>query len=265
MSAKEFTETLKNAFDATKSLIVFIVIAILLLDLFVLNSAYLNKTLDALDVSKIEYGGITIDRSKAKETLATMTDQLQKSQSNLDAAKKELTSLTDAYQTAVTALKRTQEAFAAAPAAAAPAVNAALGLAREAVGQSDSNLQAANQAVNNAQQAVAANSQAIQTLPKGASTSNLTTAVVFGGDSTAKDAADEIKKAEGAGFATARILLRQRSFRSVVRFENRGQAEQALPRIRRLSATATGAYIVNLANWCPDPKTTASGYDDCGF
>jgi uncharacterized phage infection (PIP) family protein YhgE len=254
---KDATEIVKNGFDAIKSLAILLVICLL-----VFGSSFLSNILDRLNVTKLEYGGITIDRAQARETLATLSDRLQKAQSDLAAAKGELTSLQANYQSAVDALQQAQNALRAA--ASTPAVEATLQQAGKALGEAMPALKAATAATAEVQQAVATNNQAIQTLPKGTATS-FSIAIVFGGDTTPAAAADEVKRAKNAGFADARILLRQRSYRSVVPFEGQGQAEQALAGIRKLSASAKGAYIVNLANWCPDPKPAGNDYSDCGF
>jgi|RhiMethySRZTD1v2_1073278.scaffolds.fasta_scaffold00731_9 hypothetical protein len=72
--------------------------------------------------------------------------------------------------------------------------------------------------------------------------------IVFGGDVSQREAEAEIAKAKDA--PNLAIYRKQRSFRSVAVFDNRNDAEDWLPRLKRINA---GAYIVVLDRWCPNP------------
>ena len=76
--------------------------------------------------------------------------------------------------------------------------------------------------------------------------------IVFGGDVNYSSARDEIERANRIGYNQARIYFREGSYRSVVPFGSRESARDALSEVRELSFNKD-AYLVNLANWCPNP------------
>ncbi|MDD5753752.1 MAG: hypothetical protein PHN45_03265 [Methylococcales bacterium] len=86
-------------------------------------------------------------------------------------------------------------------------------------------------------------------------------AIVFGGDPRHKDALTEIKKAKEAGFLEAKVLFRQKSFRSVIFFPSRSSAQSALEKIVSLSYQKD-AYIVNLDIWCPNKLKSSDADGD---
>jgi hypothetical protein len=73
--------------------------------------------------------------------------------------------------------------------------------------------------------------------------------IIFGGDVSVKDAENEIAKAKDA--PDLAIYLKQRSYRSVAVFDSRGDADDWLPRFKKINA---GAYIVVLDRWCQQPE-----------
>jgi hypothetical protein len=74
-------------------------------------------------------------------------------------------------------------------------------------------------------------------------------AVVFGGDTSVDAAKYETGTiAPKLGVLTARVFLRDGSFRSVASARDRAQAEDLLAKLRSRRADA---YIVNMARWCP--------------
>jgi hypothetical protein len=77
--------------------------------------------------------------------------------------------------------------------------------------------------------------------------------IIFGGDVSRRAAEDEIAKAKGA--PNLAIYLKERSYRSVAVFDNRSDAEDWLPRLKKINA---GAYIVVLDRWCRSPERQRS-------
>jgi hypothetical protein len=90
-----------------------------------------------------------------------------------------------------------------------------------------------------------------------------TAVVVFGVDSTADEALQQVERARRAGFSTARIYWRQGVYRSVVEFPTEGSATEALSRIQTLSPTLSGAYVRKLADWCPNRARNSAGVTEC--
>jgi hypothetical protein len=267
-AAKEATEIVKNALDAAKSVVILLLIFVLLF-----GHQYVEQLLTRFNVSKISVGGIVIDRDKAVQAIATAADELPKAQSRLAAANEELTALRVRYADAVTALEKlkndTQRAALDRPAATDVGQRQATGvlpppavaLAEAAIREAQPVLDDAARAAANVQAAARSTQQVVASLPRSGESAF---AVVFGGDASEAAANAEIARAKAKGLP-AEIFLRQRSFRSVVPFSDRADAQAALPEIRALSPTARDAYVVNLASWCPEPQAVAAGVRDCGF
>lgn len=84
--------------------------------------------------------------------------------------------------------------------------------------------------------------------PTNLTESYLTWAIVFGGDKSLSEAQFEINRAKKIGF-NGTIFLRSGSYRSVMIFETRREAENTLEKFKELRQTA---YIVNMEKWCPN-------------
>ena len=85
-------------------------------------------------------------------------------------------------------------------------------------------------------------------------------AVVFGGDRSLESAKYETETiARRLGIATARVYLRQGSYRSVAPATDAMDATRLLERAR---ARRADAYTVNLDTWCPN-QVTRDGYIEC--
>lgn len=85
--------------------------------------------------------------------------------------------------------------------------------------------------------------------------------IVFGGDSTLKEAQYEVgPAARKLGLRNSGIYLRQGSYRSVALTSDRGEAEQLLIAAKR---RREDAYIVSMQNWCVDP-VPRDGFTECG-
>lgn len=97
-------------------------------------------------------------------------------------------------------------------------------------------------------------------LPVTEQTSSGPWAVVFGGDTTLDAAKHEINvTAKKMGIADAVIYLRNGSYRSIARFNDRSGAEETLGKARAIRADA---YLVDLNKWCPT-ATDRIGFKDC--
>ena len=84
--------------------------------------------------------------------------------------------------------------------------------------------------------------------------------VVFGGDSTLDAAQYEVTTtAKKAGVANAQVFFRAGSYRSVIVFVNRADAEDALG---KLKTVRDSSYIVNMNKWCYS-STQREGYYEC--
>lgn len=73
--------------------------------------------------------------------------------------------------------------------------------------------------------------------------------VVFGGDASLDAARDEIRKAAAVGVDNGDVVYRDGSYRSIAEFSSRADADNALA---KLLTFRSSAYIVNMADWCPD-------------
>jgi hypothetical protein len=73
--------------------------------------------------------------------------------------------------------------------------------------------------------------------------------VVFGGDRTIDAARDEVKRANSVlDNAEAQIFLRMGSYRTVVVFVSRSEAEEALGKLKALRGSS---YVIDMSKWCP--------------
>jgi hypothetical protein len=269
-AAKEVTEIFKNSLDAAKSIVILIVVLVLLF-----GHDYVQSVLDRFNVTKINVGGLVIDRERAVQAIATASDELPKAQSQLAAANDELSALRVKYADAVSTLEKLKHEVdksgraaldrpagvmsgqreAAIVSGPAPALTGA------AIRAAEPALEDAARAAANVEAAARSTQQVVANLPKAGESAF---AVVFGGDASEAAAAAEIARARAQGLP-AEIFLRQRSYRSVAPFAGRAEAQAALPAIRALGRTAREAYVVNLASWCPEPKAVSATVKDCGF
>ena len=74
--------------------------------------------------------------------------------------------------------------------------------------------------------------------------------VVFGADKTIAAAQDEINRANQKNYENAIIVKRDGWYRSVIRFDNKNEAQNQLENIQ--NQLRKGSYIRNLNTWCPD-------------
>jgi hypothetical protein len=129
-------------------------------------------------------------------------------------------------------------------------VNARLTAALKRLDPHNEVISAAEAAQANAGQTLAANAAQIGAAQQ-ATASSGSWAVVFGADTTADAAKQEIDRAQAKKFEEVKLYLRQDWYLSVIEFPTREAAIAALPQIKNLSRYSGGAYIVNLSNWCP--------------
>ncbi|WP_386066637.1 tetratricopeptide repeat protein [Tahibacter sp. UC22_41] len=83
--------------------------------------------------------------------------------------------------------------------------------------------------------------------------------VVFGGDTSMDAARDEVRKAAAAGVDNGDVVYRDGSYRSIAEFSSRGDADNALTKVLTFRSSA---YVVNMADWCPD-VVTEGGRKNC--
>lgn len=81
--------------------------------------------------------------------------------------------------------------------------------------------------------------------------------IVFGGDKSPKAAQDEVAKAVKLG--SVGIYLRQNSYRTVIIFDSRADADRMLPPALSIK---TDAYLVNMSSWCPE-TIDRGAYKEC--
>ena len=259
-------ELIKNAADAAKSII--IILAILLV---IFGHRYVDIILNKYNVTKLDFGGVTIDRGKAIESLAANADKLPQAQAALQKSANDLRQLQSKHEQAVQALEQTRAALTIAQQQLAQggatessrlAISRASQAASATIADARNTRAATQAAVQTVEQAAQSTQVAVRELPRPAG-GTAGFAVVFGGDNDLASARDEVRRANGRGI-DATIFLRQKSYRSVSLYPSRQLAEQAIGPIRRLSRNAAGAYIVNLRSWCPSPESR-DGYSDCGI
>lgn len=85
-------------------------------------------------------------------------------------------------------------------------------------------------------------------------------AVVFGGDRTLESAKHEVDvTAKKMSISNAAIYFRNGSYRSIVLFNDRSAAEEALGKARVVRADS---YLVDMNKWCPT-TIDRTGYREC--
>ncbi len=263
---KDASEVARNVTDTLKSIVLIGVVALILF-----GADKVDWLLNRYNVSKIEFGGVTMDRQKAIQSLATNADELQKAQSALRQAQGELGALKTSYEQSVSALETTKVALAQAETrlaqagqagASGGAIDRAQQVTTAVLARSRPTLAAATAATANVEEAFQSTRQAVQSLPRSAANAGF--AVVFGGDASLAEARDQVQAVKRAGLPDGSIYLRQRMYRSALTYPTQAAATDALPHIRIVNRYARDAYVVNLSNWCPAP-TQRGGYLDCGF
>ena len=83
--------------------------------------------------------------------------------------------------------------------------------------------------------------------------------IVFGGDKSPGEAQDEVAKAVNAHLGSVGIYLRQNSYRTVVIFDSRADADRMLSPAKSIK---TDAYLVNMSSWCPE-TIDRGAYKEC--
>ncbi len=108
---------------------------------------------------------------------------------------------------------------------------------------------------------VAANATLRQEVQK-SSDQTIQWGVVYGGDPNLNEAATEIGPAVTGRYRipNASLYFRQKSYRSVSVVNDRTEAQQILNRVQE---RRPDAYIVKMADWCPN-SVQKEGYHDCG-
>lgn len=259
-------EIIKNAADAAKSII--IILAILLV---IFGHRYVDVILNKYNVTKLDFGGVTIDRGKAIESLAQNADKLPQAQAALQKSVADLKDLQIKHNEVITVLEQTRSALSiaqtqlaqhGASAASQQAVSSANAKAGATVAAAESTQRATDKAVAATQKAVDQTQAAVRDLPKPSGGIG-GYAVVFGGDTDLPHAQKQIQAAQNQHIE-GKIFFRQRSYRSVSVFDTRDEASAALPKISKVNQYTVDAYIVSLRSWCPAPEQK-DGYSDCGI
>jgi hypothetical protein len=128
-----------------------------------------------------------------------------------------------------------------------------------------------NQQLKQNQKQIAKSTTAVPVLAAGPSAAVLLFGVVFSSDTTADEAAYEVKKAHElfTSYAIATVK-RGRFIASMAVFPTREAAAAALPNFQK-EARWRGPYIVDFRTWCPAALTATFSNDaptagiDCGF
>ena len=263
---KDASEVARNITDTLKSVVIIAVVA-----LIIFGADKVDWLLNRYNVSKIEFGGVTMDRQKAIQSLATNADELAKAQTALKQASGELAALKQSYVQSVSALEQTKVALTQAESRLAAAgqsvvsggaIDQAQLATTQVLARSRMTVAAATAATANVEEAAQSTRQAVQSLPRSAV--NAGYAVVFGADTNLGQARDQLAAVKRAGLPEGQIFQRQRMYRSVLTYPTQAAAAEALPHVRIVNRYARDAYVVNLSNWCPNP-TPRGGYLDCGF
>lgn len=74
--------------------------------------------------------------------------------------------------------------------------------------------------------------------------------IVIGGDNKLESALTTVDKTETLGFKNAQIFKRKNSFRTVLIYYERHEAEMVLEKAKSKSQIASDSYVVNLDEWC---------------
>ena len=215
----------------------------------------LKEAAKEMGIAKFSAVGVEI-------SLAESSDELPKAKAALDNANVKLTELQRRYSEAISALKASQEVFAANGIGNTAEQARAKPLVGKAIAESQSTLERIRQAKSQLTSATSSTASAIEKLP-GASDKSLGFGIVFGADRDPKSADDQLALARRAGL-DPRLFRRQRSLRSVVVFQSNEEAKAALPTLRSLNRYSKDAYIVNLASWCPEGDLSDNPVS-CGF
>ena len=80
-------------------------------------------------------------------------------------------------------------------------------------------------------------------------------AVIYGGDQSLAAALHEISRTRM--FPTGQVVFRKGSYRSVVLFPSRAEAEKELPKLKEISHR-NDAYLVSFDNWCGSKSSAES-------
>jgi hypothetical protein len=83
--------------------------------------------------------------------------------------------------------------------------------------------------------------------------------IILGGRSTLEAAQTDVAMARKANLGEVEIYFRRNSYRTVVTFDNRTDADEKLSSAK---STKTDAYLVKMASWCPETRDKGS-YKEC--
>ena len=261
MSAKDTSEIINIWFDTAKSVVLLAAVG-----LVIFGHEQVQNLLNRYNVTKLEIGGVTIDRQKVVDFYNASNEALPKAQADLKVASENIERLTTDYKEALSALGEARDALALVNSRGSPAlggidVRRQLAAANTALQKGQPVLGAAGQAAASAAQASNEASQVIASLPTLDGAQGF--GVVFGGDRNLSEARDQVAAAQSVT-SSARIYRREGMYRSVAVYSDKAQADAALRAIRGVNRYSRDAYVVKLASWCPAP-TSRDDYTECGL
>jgi hypothetical protein len=86
-------------------------------------------------------------------------------------------------------------------------------------------------------------------------------AIVAGADQEKRAAMHELNKLLESGYENVQLWVKDDWYRTLVVYNNKSAADQQLPALKRRFRES--AYIINLNEWCPNPKEVEEGVFEC--
>jgi len=85
--------------------------------------------------------------------------------------------------------------------------------------------------------------------------------IVAGADRKKEAALYELNRLLETGYENVQLWKKEDWYRTMVVYQNKSEAEKQLPALKRRFRES--AYIVNLNEWCPNPKEVDEGVFEC--
>jgi len=86
-------------------------------------------------------------------------------------------------------------------------------------------------------------------------------AIVAGADREKEAAMYELNKLLESGYKDVQLWVKDDWYRTMIVYQNKSAADQQLPALKRRFRES--AYIINLNEWCPNPKEEEDGVFEC--
>lgn len=261
MLTKERTDTIKNLFDILKQLALATLLVWFVVDHKSITNFFTDRglSLEMLGIKETKARLQATENAAQVANLATSGNErvIQELNTQLETVKHEL--VTMKAQVAAAANAGTGGTSTGSDLPARPGTPAAVVLRLDslinsvggATEQAREQLTRSNMATTTLQRVIERNEEVLQIKPaSGPASSTMNWLIVFGSDTSADAAREELHRAAAKGLTNGFVMKRDTLFHPTLRFETEAQARDKLEEARAITRYSTGAFVVSASRFC---------------